>query len=478
MTAPTTEAPAPDQPTDQPIDAPPPPSAGVPFTIPVMVLEGYRTSDDRQIRAGAIAHRALPLTLMVLDETSPAGHDGAQVGGRIETLERVDVSATMDVVTGQPYGAGVFGWRATGTFADDEEGAAFARRAAEQSLRGVSVDLAVTEYEETVLEEDADGYPTRVLFEVTAGEILGSTVCPFPAFAGAYIVVDPAAVGVGVPAPGAGASADGEAVAASAPGLPWLNITDAETCGTCPEGTLIAAGTVPDDAPPADWFTDPGLDRPTPLTVTADGRVYGHLAAWGTCHTGMPGRCVTAPRSPDGTYSHFTVGAVLCADGTQVPVGALTVAANHADLSDSAGAAIDHYAHTGQSGALVAAGEDGHGIWVAGYVPPGTAPALVAALRGHPLSGDWRPVGGQLRLVGALAVNTPGFTLPRARVASGRPMALVAAGSHAVAAAARPTPDSRDTLAFRILDELAELRRERDAERALARISRRRTPAA
>lgn len=470
MTAPTTEAPAP----DQPIDAAPPPSAGVPFTIPIMVLEGYQTSDDRKIRAGSLAHRALPLTLMVLDETSPGGHDGAQVGGRIETLERVDVSATVDVVTGQPYGAGVFGWRATGTFADDEEGAAFARRAAEQTLRGVSVDLAVTEYEETVLEEDADGYPTRVLFEVTAGEIMGSTVCPFPAFAGAYIVVDPAAAGVGAPTPGA--VTEGEAVAASG-SLPWLNITEAETCGTCPESTLVAAGTIPDDAPPADWFHNPELAALTPLTVTAEGRVFGHAAGWNSCHTGFPGRCVPAPRSSDGSYGYFTVGAVLTAEGHTVPVGALTVKTDHADTDPrvTAAKAMDHYANTGACAALVSAGEDEHGIWVAGYVPPGTPPENVLALRAHPLSGDWRPIGGQLRMVGALAVNQPGFAI--ARVASGRVVALVAAGSHAVTAAVRPAADEAPPWAMALLSKVDSMTRDRDAERHLARISRHRTPA-
>src|SRR2546422_2197053 len=34
-----------------------------------------------------------------------------------------------------------------------------------------------------------------------------------------------------------------------------------------------------------------------PLTVTEDGRVFGHLAPWGVCHTGKPNQCITAPHS-------------------------------------------------------------------------------------------------------------------------------------------------------------------------------------
>jgi hypothetical protein len=51
----------------------------------------------------------------------------------------------------------------------------------------------------------------------------------------------------------------------------------------------------------AAWFRNPHLDGPTPLTVTDDGRVYGHLALWGTCHTGFDGVCIEPPHSPPTT---------------------------------------------------------------------------------------------------------------------------------------------------------------------------------
>jgi hypothetical protein len=57
------------------------------------------------------------------------------------------------------------------------------------------------------------------------------------------------------------------------------------------------------------------------------------------------------------------------------------------------------------------------------------------------VSGDWRRIGGQLRLVGLLAVNVPGFPVPKMRAravaASGQQektvQALVAAGKPTVA---------------------------------------------
>ena len=45
---------------------------------------------------------------------------------------------------------------------------------------------------------------------------------------------------------------------------------------------LAAAGILYDKSD----FANPHLDGPTALTATADGRVYGHLTAWGTPHIG------------------------------------------------------------------------------------------------------------------------------------------------------------------------------------------------
>jgi hypothetical protein len=49
---------------------------------------------------------------------------------------------------------------------------------------------------------------------------------------------------------------------------------------------------------------------------------------------------------------------------------------------------------------------------------PGITEELVVALRGGGISGDWRGENGSLELISILAVNTPGFTVQRALVAS------------------------------------------------------------
>lgn len=182
--------------------------------------------------------------------------------------------------------------------------------------------------------------------------------------------------------------------------------------------------------PPRDWFEDPRLNGPTPLTVTADGRVYGHIAAWGVRHIGMPGH-VTPPRSQSG-YAFFRTG-VVETDGGDVPVGQLTLAGGHAPLSADASAAVRHYDDTASAVADLAAGEDSYGIWVAGALRPDVTPTQVRALRASAPSGDWRPINGALELVALCQVNVPGFPVARARVASGATMALVAAGARDMA---------------------------------------------
>lgn len=179
-------------------------------------------------------------------------------------------------------------------------------------------------------------------------------------------------------------------------------------------------------APPAEWFQDPKFSGPTPIAVTADGRVMGHLAAWGVCHTKWQDRCVTAPRSSSG-YKFFLNGTVLTAGGATVKVGKITMGTGHADTRYGWVPAADHYDNTGVPAAVVAAGEDPWGIWVAGALTPESDERDAAQLRRSPLSGDWRRINGAMELVAALAVNTPGFPIV-SMTASGEPEVLIAVG--------------------------------------------------
>ena len=191
--------------------------------------------------------------------------------------------------------------------------------------------------------------------------------------------------------------------------------------------------------PPREWFDTPEADEPTPLTVTEDGRIYGHAALFGTCHIGNPageGVCVEPPLSPSG-YAYFHQGTVQTAEGDFVPVGKITMNTGHApvDFGTDAEAARAHYDNTGTVAAYVHAIDGGHGIWVAGAVKSDAPAETVRDLRAAPVSGDWRNVRGALEMVGLLAVPVPGFPIPRvaalvtpATEGDEERMALIAAG--------------------------------------------------
>lgn len=231
---------------------------------------------------------------------------------------------------------------------------------------------------------------------------------------------------------------------------------------------LVAAATAvaaDEWRPPAAWFGNPQLTVPIGITVTDQGRVYGHVAQWGTCHIGFDSECVTPPYETEHPY--FMTGEVTCADGSRVAVGQITVGTGHAPLGYRASRAAEHYDDTGVAVADVVVGNDDVGIWVAGAVRPAVEAARVHELRASgQVSGDWRRIGGALRLVGLLAVNVPGFPVPRlrARVASGVPQALVAAGHTAVVAPVTPrmpSDDELDKLAMRRVMDILVARVER-----------------
>jgi hypothetical protein len=179
--------------------------------------------------------------------------------------------------------------------------------------------------------------------------------------------------------------------------------------------------------PPRQWFENPGLTKPTPITVDPSGRIYGHIAAWHVNHIGMP-RSTRPPRSKS-NYSYFHTGVVRTDVGKDIPVGQLTLAGGHAPLQADAVSAAKHYDDTASAIADVHAGEDQYGIWVAGSLRPDASEMQIRALRASAPSGDWRPINGSLELVAVCQVNVPGFPIARAMVASGKVMALVAAGA-------------------------------------------------
>ena len=432
----------------------------------VIAREGEMTGDGRLIEDGALRWDDLPIPLRVAFK-DVGGHDGAEVCGRIETVERRD-------------GGDIY---ATGTFdLGSAVGAEAFRQVSEQMSNGVSIDTDDVAFR--VMErEDAnapgassdatsdEGGRVRVMqvapddsvMVIESARLRAATLVAVPAFATARVY------------------AAGQAPSTSEPAERDENVDSEEkmarSAGADPlSRDSLTAAAIP-TAPPEAWFKDPALTGPTALVVEDDGRVYGHIAAWGTCHIGQVGKCVEPPTSPS-NYAYFRTGALRTAEGTSVAVGHLTMGTGHAGPRDSADAAAEHYDNTGTVFADVAAGEDAYGIWVAGSLRPGISAEQVRVARSAPISGDWRTIRGSLELVGALAVNVPGFPVPRPQglLASGEVKSLQASGvvAHDDSAARAAHPSSRvrgDGLTLgdiSYLKRLAESERRRDLQRATA----------
>lgn len=392
------------------------------------VFEGVWTGDYRMIAPEALTWRDLPRPLMAKTKTT-AGHDDAEVVGRIDSAERVDASEMVDARTGEPHGDGVYAIRCEGVFLNDEQAARVAELIEGQFLTGVSVDLTDVDYQLDLY--DADGNvvadPESADDEtwmggtfretILAGRISELTITPSEAFEGAYIELLDDEGNAG-PATKPGKPTPAQQAASVRPALRAAGgVTPSRTCVPCRSGAVVASSAPVE--PPRAWFDRgdrDGYDRR--IFVTDEGRVFGYVAPWDVCHIGIPGRCVPPPRSAT-KYSLFHLGSVKTAEGDIIPTGVVTVDTGH-EMNRYAGVAatVAHYDDTGTAVADVVVGEDGYGIWFSGALRPDATPEQVRKLRGSKISGDWRPWGADRELVAALAVNTPGFPAVEQVVAS------------------------------------------------------------
>lgn len=356
------------------------------FTNSVIALVGTPSSDGRILAAEIdMSYRTFPQPLMWTKQTGH-GHESAYTVGVLESAE---------VKNGKVL--------ASGYLLNSPE----ADEAAEQMAHGVtgpSVDLADTTWVMTdekgneISEEDWWDLPddVQIFMTVTKAELIGTTLVATPAFGDTAIV---------------------------------LNSTREARNVALVASVTAPVRTVPIPTYPAAFFDDPQLSGPTLPTMTEDGRIFGHLACFNTCHTGILDHCEMVPRSI-AQYAHFhTAPPVLLDSGQRTPVGRLTVGTGHvADPHMAARPAMEHYDNTGTCFALVRVGEDEHGVWFSGVASPGATDTQIQAGLAAPLSGDWRQIGGNLELVAALAVNTPGFPIPQGSTdRDGRAYALVAA---------------------------------------------------
>jgi len=405
----------------------------------VLTVEGVPSGDNRMISEGSLTWRELPVPLMLQTVNAP-GHEGAVICGSIVEVERDGKS-----IVGRGY------------FSANDAGGAARQLLDEKSMRGISVDIdsvqmvfadpaGVELSRDQAMEAHAFG-DGEVLELIVSGRVMGATLTPFPAFQEAHVYL----LGPTENAP--------EALVASASGPIYRSTRPADVvlAGDDMLGALVASAGGAAAAPPAAWFQLQPMDVPVPFTVSADGRCYGLLAQFGTCHIGNSGVCVEVPQSND-FRSFYTGKTVLTAEGTSLSVGPIIMDTVHPNLRMQASDAQAFYAHTGCAVADVRLYTNDHGIVAAGCVRPEVDELTVRRFRASDISPDWRPIGGQRRLVSLLAVNTSGFLVEGIAASAGRfqPWGLVdlATGELGalVAAGAIHNPDRRT-----VGDELAEM---------------------
>lgn len=364
---------------------------------------GIPTGDGRQIKEGGkITFRPLPLTLS-WQKVSAEGHmQSVVVGGITEAAVSAD-GKSID-------GAG---------FMLETPEALEAVDLLEEKLIGVSIDPTAVVWEmvdangnaiswEDLEEAYMNGEELEVLDQFAEMEVMGATLVDHPAFKEAQLTLDPVGSEDAPPVEEVEAAARSLVASVSADQTQARTVFEPES------------------------FEDPGFEELTPLHITADGRVQGHLAAWNSCHVAVRDKCKQPPRSMT-NYAHFHVSSVPTAAGP-LAVGHLTVGGGHADPRLGMIPALEHYDDVGSSWAIVRAHEDAFGIAVSGVVDPHATRQQVEKGLQVPLSGDWRGSGGNLELCAALSIITPGFVVPRGyRDEDGTEQSLVAAGAMAPA---------------------------------------------
>lgn len=361
-------------------------------------LEGGRdfTMTEWQWRDPATS--TVPLMYMTRTDF---GHFGAELVGFFSEITEADGTI-----------------HAAGRFYDTELGATARDMLKDGRSFGISVDPGeATQVEEDFVCEEFDDDGWCVAGEYSLNflvyEIIGATMTAMQGFPNAAIKM---ATGVQASAQVALARRIAGQIAATA-GTPAAEIDtparparDAMMMAPPVLGQPFRGGELADE-----FLIDQGDGSlAIPLTIEAP-YVFGHVARWGACHTGDPwGAGVCAGPEPSlSSYAYFHTGHVLCDDGSDVPTGVLTVGPEHAPAAMAPFAAADYYASAANGWADVHAVDDDFGIFVCGVLRPNLTELDLRVLRALSLSGDWRSIGGNMEMIGALAVNGPGLPIKR-----------------------------------------------------------------
>jgi hypothetical protein len=371
-------------------------------------IEGKLSDDNsiapRVLLPDSLSWPEMPVSFLAQTVTAE-GHDGAEVAGRVDEFARKKSTGKMRNID--------FNGELTTPFGIDE----IAPMIDDETMRYVSADVGASEWalverdslkpvpdEEFDLAKAQDG---AYALGLTSGKIKGVTLVSGQAIEGAMVALVASADRDGICIFDASPEGDVRII------IPLQQFTL--------RGEALVASPAPRN-PPRAWFETAEPPGVMPLTVMEDGRVYGHMATWESCHVGFlkGGQCVPPPKSAS-NYAYFHVCELDTAEGDTVTVGKLMFSpgnGGHADRGLTASKASAYYDQTGMAAAYLRVTDGVHGIWAVGSLNPDLSDTqrqeMRRQLRLHPPSGDWRPINGQYELICGLAVAVPGFPVPRA----------------------------------------------------------------
>lgn len=384
----------------------------------------------RLIPEGVLTWRTPPLPggFAVNDVGSPAdnGHMGAPVA----------CAATEIVREGNRI-------MARGPYLDNADGMALKAAVDGGAPIAPSIDLGASDQWEITTE--ADGTSRRTL---VAGSIAGFVVLPYEAQHstenGEWLTWFRSAPDTALTPP--------EAMPEEMPALVPVAASAVVACGAGSFGAPLY--------PPREWFETPppGDGDIQGLTVTDEGRIFGHIAG-GTCHIGIPGTCLRVSDGMlDRDFRVFHKGldgkgrGLKTEDGSLIQVGQVTLAGGHADTRLGAADARKHYDDTDSviANVRIVWDEAAEAPYMAGAIQHTATEGHVQQLRAAGgVSVDYRELeDGRLHLVALPAIPVGGFPPLRALAGGGelKTLILTAAGEDLAVIGAADLPIApRDT---------------------------------
>lgn len=352
------------------------------FSLPIaMLIDTPVGAGDRLMESGNNGVRTIPVPQRAQWLTG-SRHDGAvPVGATWEWTFNEDTHIVS----------------ARGFLLDDDNGHLMARYLKTQVLTGNSVDLDLKAYHLDWASDDPEdpGF-WDLIATFTEWNVGESTFVGGPAFHEAHGKLD-----------------DPELMAsllAEDPMEPLvanldpsqLSITSALIDAAMAEREELHASLA--GKPKRSAFFVPEADKPQKIRVTEDGKVFGHVALWDSCHEGLA-ECVIPPRPTDG-YASFNKPGVLTDKG-EVQTGPIFLYGGHHSVRENPNLeqAYGGVENAWCDGRVI---EGVHGPWFSGIVRPGVPDDLVYAARASRISGHW--VGGKLKAI--VSVNAEGYDVP------------------------------------------------------------------